>query len=97
MPNFYKTPEISPQEGHVRLRGERVAQVPLSQLVIEGVSALPIILQENDREGVVFCHHGVRSAEVTAWQQGLGWQNVRSLEGGLALYAGANDPSIGEC
>jgi len=44
---------------------------------------------------VVICHHGIRSARVTAWLLSLGWPQVFSLAGGLDAYARQVDASIG--
>lgn len=51
---------------------ERVVDVPLSRLAREQVAALPESLQDKAAEIIVFCHHGMRSAQVTAWLQGQG-------------------------
>ncbi len=68
---------------------------PLSALAREGVDALPEAARERDAEIIVLCHHGVRSAQVTAWLLQNGWTNVVSLEGGIDAYARDVDPEIG--
>lgn len=73
-----------------------VVHVPLSRLAAEGRAALPPPLDApTDEEIVVFCHHGVRSARVTAWLRGLGYSEVYNLEGGIDAYARDVDLGIG--
>jgi rhodanese-related sulfurtransferase len=79
----------------VRLTDQRVLFAPLSRLAYEGLSALPKELHNRQAEIVVICHHGIRSAEVTAWLLSQGWTNVCSLNGGVDAYAALVDPSIG--
>lgn len=42
---------------------------------------------------VVYCHHGVRSLDGTAWLRSHGLDAV-SLRGGIDLYSRAVDPSL---
>jgi len=79
-----------------RLPGEQVVHAPMSQLARRGVSALPAEVEDKQQEIVVVCHHGQRSAEVTAWLLRSGWQQVRSMAGGVDAYATQVDPSIGK-
>ncbi len=69
--------------------------VPMSKMAQERQSAFPEDLRDPQAEIVVMCHHGVRSANVTAWMLQLGWKNVRSLAGGINEYAIRIDPSVG--
>jgi rhodanese-related sulfurtransferase len=79
-----------------RLLVEQVIHSPMSQLARQGVYALPVEVEDKQQEIVVICHHGVRSAEVTAWLLRLGWQHVRSMAGGVEAYAALVDSSIGK-
>jgi rhodanese-related sulfurtransferase len=69
--------------------------VPLSKLAAQQTAALSHAAQSKDAEIVVFCHHGVRSAQVTAWLRQQGWNNVLSMAGGIDAYAREIDPSVG--
>jgi len=78
-----------------RVNDERMVFLPMSQIGRERKAAFPAALLDPQTEWVVMCHHGVRSADVTMWMKQQGWQNVRSLRGGIAAYAGEIDPSVG--
>jgi rhodanese-related sulfurtransferase len=79
----------------VRLNEKNVFYAPISRLAYDGLEALPQEARDPAAEMVVICHHGVRSAQVTAWLRSQGWQHVVSLQGGLDLYALLVDDSIG--
>jgi rhodanese-related sulfurtransferase len=78
-----------------RLPGPQVCYAPVSRLAREGLPALPAQVQDRQAEIVVVCHHGVRSADVTAWLRAQGWERVASMTGGLEAYAVHIDSSIG--
>jgi len=70
--------------------------LPLSLLSLERLAALPDEIAENKEvEIVVMCHHGNRSAQVTAWLRQEGWTNVFNMDGGIEAYAVAVDGNIG--
>lgn len=76
--------------------GEGVEHLPLSSLVAMREQALPAaIIADKTVEIVVFCHHGSRSAQVTAWLLQQGWVNVLSMAGGIEAYAQEVDASVG--
>jgi rhodanese-related sulfurtransferase len=58
--------------GYARLTDSRLDVTPLSRLAREGTKALSDSAQSQDATIYVMCHHGSRSAQVTAWlaQQG---------------------------
>lgn len=68
-----------------RIEGSTLA--PLSVLAEKGVP------DPGDRETVVICHHGVRSAHVARLLLSAGFERVLNLEGGLDAYAGV-DPEV---
>ena len=84
-----------PAEYAVRIGDDRVKTAPLSQLAAEQLSALPPEALDKDAELIVFCHHGVRSAQVVAWLQQQGWTNALNMAGGIDAWAKEIDPSIG--
>jgi rhodanese-related sulfurtransferase len=79
----------------VHIDDKRVVIVPVSLVSEEAENAFPQEIRAPQTEIVVMCHHGVRSAKVTAWMKDKGWQNVVSLRGGIAEYAEEIDPSVG--
>lgn len=68
---------------------------PLSELAAKQTAALPPAAQSKEADIVIFCHHGMRSAQVTAWLLQQGWTNVVSMAGGIDAYAREVDPSVG--
>ncbi len=86
------------EEWEIRLaaiRDERVLALPMSVLARQLKDAFPESLRDPNTEIVVMCHHGIRSANVTAWMRENGWNNVFSLAGGIAEYAAKVDVSVG--
>ena len=81
------------EQAHIE--DERVALVPMSKISEERQNAFPVEARDPQTEIIVICHHGVRSANVTAWMRQQGWKNVVSLRGGIAEYAEKIDPSVG--
>lgn len=47
-----------------------------------------------DRETVVGCHHGVRSAQVAMYLARLGFERVSNLSGGIDLWSATVDPAV---
>ena len=47
-----------------------------------------------DDEIVVYCHHGIRSANVTAFLRHHGFARARNLQGGIDRWAAQVDPSM---
>jgi len=42
---------------------------------------------DKDAKIVVICHHGMRSLQVGAYLEGLGYKNITNLEGGIDQWA----------
>jgi rhodanese-related sulfurtransferase len=51
-------------------------------------------LKTETRPIVVYCHHGMRSMNVTNWLRGQGLANVFSLTGGIDRWSEEVDPSV---
>jgi rhodanese-related sulfurtransferase len=81
--------------GYAHITGERVVNVPMSQIARLLKEAFPPELRDTGREIVVMCHHGVRSANVATWMMQNGWTNISSLQGGIDAYAHEIDPAVG--
>ncbi len=95
--NFILLDVREPHElAHASLPQGTFQLVPLSELAARLTDALPQEVQaDRDREIVVMCHHGLRSAQVTAWLRQQGWTRVFSMAGGIDAYAQEVDPSVG--
>ena len=79
-----------------KLSDERVAYAPLSDLARKNLEGLPEKIRADKAAPlVVICHHGNRSAQVTAWLLSQGWETVYNLAGGIDAYARQVDPGIG--
>jgi rhodanese-related sulfurtransferase len=59
---------------------------------------IPARLDEipDDRDVVVVCRVGSRSAQVVAWLVAQGRSNVRNLDGGMMAWARAGRPMVSE-
>jgi rhodanese-related sulfurtransferase len=93
--------EITPSELKQTLdRGEKVLLIDVrepweynlcniggSKLIPMG--SIPANLQALDSEEpvVCYCHHGMRSLDVTVWLRTQGVENVRSLAGGIDRWS----------
>ncbi len=78
-----------------RLDSDSVIYVPLSVLAEQRLAALPPEAQDKSAEMIVFCHHGVRSAQAVAWLRQQGWTQAVSLAGGIDAWAREVDASVG--
>ena len=69
---------------------------------IEGALLMPMnevparAHQELDPEAhiVVYCHHGVRSLNVTNWLRQQGFEKVQSMLGGIDAWSRSVDPKV---
>lgn len=71
--------------------------------LIEGSVAMPMgsvparfVELERDREIVVICHHGGRSAQVGMFLERQGFSNVINLASGVAGWAAQVDPGMAQ-
>ncbi len=55
---------------------------------------IPELENHLDATVVVHCHHGVRSLQVVAFMKEAGFEDVRSLAGGIDRWSLEIDPSI---
>lgn len=51
-------------------------------------------LLDPNRETLVLCHHGVRSAQMGHWLIQQGFRDVKNVVGGIDAYAAAVDPTL---
>jgi len=101
--------EITAQEVHERLaRGEdlllvdcrepeelRIARLPRAQHIPLREIPTQSADLDTEREPIVLCHHGVRSARAAAFlREQAGFRRVRSLRGGIDAWSREIDPTI---
>ena len=80
---------------YAALTDSRLEVTPMSRLAREGTKALSDAAQIQDATIYVMCHHGNRSAQVTAWLAQQGWKYVFNVRGGIDEYARKIDQSVG--
>jgi rhodanese-related sulfurtransferase len=78
-----------------KITDRRLQITPMSRLVNEGTAALSESAKAMDATIYVLCHHGNRSAQVTAWLAQQGWTKVFNVRGGIDQYASQVDDSVG--
>jgi rhodanese-related sulfurtransferase len=69
---------------------------------IEGSKLMPMgdvptrAHQELDPEDhiIIYCHHGVRSLNVTAWLRQQGFEKAQSMSGGIDAWSRRVDPKV---
>lgn len=83
------------EHGYARINDRRLDVAPMSRLARQGTKALSDPAQSRDATIYVLCHHGNRSAQVTAWLSKQGWKNVFNVRGGIDEYARKIDRSVG--
>ena len=82
------------QELKIANLGENVVHLPLSKLADQRLEAIPEALADKNKEVVVMCHHGGRSAQVAAFLQASGWTNVYNMTGGIHHWSLAVDNTV---
>jgi sulfur-carrier protein adenylyltransferase/sulfurtransferase len=63
--------------------------IGLDRFVERSPSEIP-----RERDVVVYCHVGARSAQAAIWLTAAGWPRVRSLAGGIDAWSEQIDPSV---
>lgn len=80
---------------YAKILDSRLEVTPMSRLAQEGTKALSESAQSKESTIYVMCHHGSRSAQVTAWLTQQGWKNVINVRGGIDEYARKVDRTVG--
>ena len=101
--------EIDPSEVKRRLdAGEKIRMVDVrepfehQQAHIAGAELIPMRsvpqslepLRAGDGQLVLFCHHGMRSLQVTEWLRRQGLEDSVSMAGGIDRWSLEIDPSV---
>jgi len=69
-----------------RIQGSR--NIPMTEIE----SQLAAI--DSSMETVLICHHGVRSLQIAAFLESLGYQHLYNLDGGINRWSGTVDPDM---
>jgi rhodanese-related sulfurtransferase len=74
-----------------------IASLPGAELI--PLNTIPAALQQlenkaNEGALIVFCHHGVRSANVVNYLRGQGIEACQSMSGGIERWSLEIDPSV---
>lgn len=96
---------IKPDELNARLNEIRLIDVrsaaEAAQGIIEGAELIPLhtvpmrVDEFRDQKDVVlYCHSGARSAQACQFLAGQGLDNLYNLEGGILFWAGAGLPLV---
>jgi len=72
----------------------QICQIPGSVTMPMGSVPARYAELERDRETVVICHHGMRSAQVCMFLEHHGFTNVINLTGGVDAWAKEVDPRM---
>lgn len=79
----------TPQE-HAAARIDGADLVPLNEVP----ARLPDLEAHADRKVVALCHHGSRSLRLTAFLREQGFEDVKSMAGGIDLWSQDIDPTV---
>ncbi|MBK9926145.1 MAG: hypothetical protein IPP66_12740 [Anaerolineales bacterium] len=80
---------------YAKIEDNRLEVTPMSRLAQDGPDALSESARAQDIPVYIMCHHGSRSAQVTAWLAQQGWKNVVNVRGGIDEYARKVDSGVG--
>jgi rhodanese-related sulfurtransferase len=81
--------------GYAKIEDDRLEVTPMSRLAQEGPNALSESVRSQELPVYIMCHHGSRSAQVTAWLAQQGWKNIFNVRGGIDEYARKVDSGVG--
>ena len=74
---------------HQTARIDGAVLMPMQELPLRAHQEL-----DPEQHIVVYCHHGVRSLNVTNWLRQQGFEKVQSMRGGIAAWSREVDPKV---
>lgn len=89
-----------PDAGNVQLIDVReawewnIARLPNAHLMPMGRIGSMLGEIDKSRQIIVYCHHGIRSAQVMHFLRESGFDDARSLTGGIAAWSAEADPRV---
>jgi rhodanese-related sulfurtransferase len=97
------TPQVVAEQlkgGEIKLLDVRspeeyeITNIPGSTLVDGNLAQEIVESWSKDTAIVTLCHHGIRSLDAAAYIKGHGFQNVKSMKGGIDAWSIQVDPSV---
>jgi sulfur-carrier protein adenylyltransferase/sulfurtransferase len=82
--------DVRQPEEHAMVALANSMLIPLGELF----SRVDEIEDWREQEVVVYCHHGIRSAQAVAQLRALGFTNVHNLAGGIHRWTNDVDPTL---
>jgi len=82
--------DVRQPEEHAFVSLPNSTLIPLGELTVR----LDEIEEWKDEEVVVYCHHGIRSAQAVAQLRAAGFANVENLSGGIERWADEVNPNL---
>lgn len=81
--------DVRQPEEHAFVALPNSTLIPLGELLVRADE----VQDWKDDEVVVYCHHGIRSAQAVAQLRALGFSNVHNLSGGIDRWTTDVDPT----
>ncbi len=75
---------------HAICRIDGAELIPMRTIPQQAADKLP----ETGQRIIVYCHHGMRSEQVTRWLRREGWTRAQSLQGGIDAWSCRIDPAV---
>jgi rhodanese-related sulfurtransferase len=82
--------DVRQPEEHAFVALPNSTLIPLGELL----SRVEELGEWRDKEVVVYCHHGIRSAQAVAQLRALGFSNVHNLSGGIDRWTSDVDSGL---
>ena len=82
--------DVRQPEEHAFVSLPNSSLVPLGELL----SRSDEIEEWKNEEVVVYCHHGIRSAQAVVQLRAIGFTNIHNLAGGIDHWTSEIDPSL---
>lgn len=90
LPNPPHLLDVRQPEEHAFVALPNSTLIPLAELA----ERLDEIEDWREREVVVYCHHGIRSAQAVAHLRAAGFTNAHNLAGGIDRWTDEVDPAL---
>ena len=75
---------------HQHVNIPQATLLPMSEIQTRVDALAP----HRESEIIVFCHHGMRSLQVAQWLKNQGYENTRSMAGGIDRWSVEIDDSL---